>query len=173
MHKQASLFFETDEDAQDALPELRERGYNAIVSNTTYVNSSAAVLNLVGRIGYIILWIVIVLFLALFIRLVFSRALAADKADVAIFRSMGIKRAVIKKSMYTQVSISSLISIVVAIAFCLAMYLSPASEYLPFLPWWSYLVILGGVAFIVLRTARAFNKKIFGQSVRKNMGRGK
>ena len=170
MHKQASLFFASDSEAKDALPSLRDNGYNAISSNTTFVNSSSAVLNLVGRIGYIILWIVIVLFLALFIRLVFSRALAADKGDVAIFRSMGIKRNVIKKSMYTQVTISSLIGIVFAIAFCLAMYLSPANEYLPFLPWWSYLVILCGVAFIVIRTARSFNKKIFGQSVRKNMG---
>ncbi len=170
MHKQASLFFASDSEAKNALPSLRDSGYNAISSNTTFVNSSAAVLNLIGRIGYIILWIVIVLFLALFIRLVFSRALAADKGDVAIFRSMGIKRNVIKKSMYTQVTLSSLIGIAVAIVFCLVMYLTPANEYLPFLPWWSYLVILCGVTFIVIRTARNFNKKIFGQSVRKNMG---
>ena len=171
-HIQASLFFSSDSKAKSKISEIKQDGYNAILSSATTLGSTALILQVVVKVSSILGWLLAIVFLTLFIRIIFSRSLLTEKNDIAIFRSMGLKSSIVKMSMYSEVAMSTFGGLICGIIFCLAMYLTKGNQFLPFLSWWHYLLIVLGVILIVERLARLFNKKIYKQSVRKNMAGG-
>ena len=173
-YTQVSLFFENDKAAEKACEKLRDAGYVAVPSYTTYeIDAETAILNMIQSMLYIAFWAISVMFLAFFINLCSSRALEAFKGDVAIMRSMGIKVSVIKIGMYLRMLIALIPSVLIVILFAVLIFTSPAiNEYFVYLYAWQYLLIFLGLILLTVFATNRQISKLFGESVKKSLRGG-
>ena len=170
-YTQASLFFETDAAAHDAVETLRELGYTAVVSDETV---EPDVLDLIetrlsaGTMAF--MWILAILFVSMFLSLCSSRAMNATRGDVGIMRSMGVQTAVVKISIFVQTLLSLIPAALITAGGCIAIYLIPkTNDIVPFLHVWDYVFIAAVMLLIALNLSRKYVKKMFDQSVKKTL----
>lgn len=172
-YTQGSLFFENDKAVEAAKDELQELGYVGVLSSSTYTSENIIVGTYLSAILMIVLWCMIILFLAFFLSLCSSRVIMSRRGDLAILRSMGIENRVVKISMYAQMLVSAAISIVVLAVMALVLYLNPyTNATFPFMHLPQYALIILGVLIINIRLTGKYNKKMFSESVRKNLKGG-
>ncbi len=175
-YTQASLFFENDGEAHKAAERLKDKGYIAVVSDTTYEPDAEMIIATV-LLGFMLLfmWIMAIIFLALFIGLCSSRALNAFKSDMAIMRSMGIQVSVIKIGMYIRMLISLIPAFALVVVTAILIFTSPKfNEYFVYLYPWQYALIFVGMILLTAITTHRQVKRLFKESVRKSLkgGRG-
>ncbi|MCL2678493.1 MAG: ABC transporter ATP-binding protein [Clostridiales bacterium] len=171
-YQQASLFFGSFSQAHKKATQLREMGYVAVVADTTMDNgmSGELILGTILLLGSVVLWVVVIIFLAFFVSLCSSRAIMAMKGDLAVMRSMGITVSVVKAALYAQMLIN-LIPAYIAIGIAAAIiYTNPyLNGTFTFLYAWQYALIALGLLIIILRVTRRQTGRIFEQSVKKTM----
>ncbi|MBQ9112183.1 MAG: ATP-binding cassette domain-containing protein [Clostridia bacterium] len=173
-YSQASLFFANDKEAREAARVMRDDGYIAVSSDTTYVpDASTTIMNLLLYIMMAFVWLMAILFLAFFINLCSSRALSAFKSDMAIMRSMGIGVRVIQVSMYVRMLIALIPAYITVIAAALIIFLNPTlNGYFVFLYPWQYALIFVGMLILTARITYKQVRKLFRESVKKSLKGG-
>ncbi|MBQ3016500.1 MAG: ATP-binding cassette domain-containing protein [Clostridia bacterium] len=171
---QASIFFKDDNAAKKAVSALQDRGYIAVVSDTTYeVGSDDAMSSLLGCVLMIAAFIAAVVFLAFFITLCSSRALEAFREDIAIMRSMGIQVKVIRIGMYVRMLLSLIPAFIIVAITAILIFTSPKfNEYFTYLYAWQYAVIIIGMVALTLKTTHNQIRRLFGKSVKKSLRGG-
>lgn len=173
-YTQASLFFENDKAAHNAISALRDEGYVAVTSDTTYSPDALdAILTMIQSLFMGILWILAILFLAFFINLCSSRVLGAFKSDMAIMRSMGIPVKVIRIGMYVRMLISLVPAFITVIAVAILIFTTPTfNKFFVYLYPWQYAVIFVGMIILTARITHKQIRKLFGESVKKSLKGG-
>ncbi len=171
---QASIFFEDDKTAKKAVSELQDRGYIAVVSDTTYeVDSDDAMSSILGCVLMIVAFIAAIIFLAFFITLCSSRALEAFKDDIAIMRSMGIQVKVIRIGMYVRMLLALIPAFIIVALTAILIFTSPSfNEYFTYLYAWQYAAIIIGMIALTLKTTHNQIRRLFGKSVKKSLRGG-
>lgn len=172
-YTQASLFFESDKDAENAKTQLDRLGYVGIVSNERYETGEAAVLKFVTTVMNIVMWVLCILFFGFFLSLCSRRAFAASNGDFAILRSMGINTKIVKISMYVRTFIATLPSIIILGVVAPIIYLNPmTNQYVPFMHVQHYAILIVGLILLNFIVAGRCNKRIFKGTVIKNLRGG-
>jgi hypothetical protein len=171
---QFSLFFKNDAEAKRAANKMLKDGYIAVLSSSQYEPDPFEKFAM-GFIVFLMMaiWLGGVIGLAFFIRLCQSRSIVSFKNDIAIMRSMGIKAAVIKISMYMR----SVIAVIPAAAllFVVAALIFTSSEfngYFTYLYGWQYALICLGLLLIAIRVSFKQQGKLFEGSVKKTLTGG-
>ena len=173
-YSQASLFFENDKEARAAADEMRDDGYIAVSSDTTYVpDASETIASLFLCVAMAFVWLMAILFLAFFINLCSARALGAFKGDMAIMRSMGIGVRVIRISMYVRMLIALIPAYICVIAAAVFIFTSPSlNEFFVYLYPWQYAAIFVGLLILTVRITHKQVKRLFRESVKKSLRGG-
>ncbi|MBO5702717.1 MAG: ATP-binding cassette domain-containing protein [Clostridia bacterium] len=171
---QFSLFFKNDAEAKRAANKMLKEGYIAVLSDSQYEPDPFEKFAM-GFLVFLMvaIWLGGVIGLAFFIRLCQSRSIVSFKNDIAIMRSMGIKAAVIKISMYMR----SVIAVIPAAAglFVVAALIFTSSEfngYFTYLYGWQYALICFGLLLIAIRVSFKQQGKLFEGSVKKTLTGG-
>ncbi len=170
-YTQASLFFDSDLQANAKVAELREFGYTAVPSDAVAKSEGIEVIiKTMSLLFTAIGWILAVVFITLFISLCSTRAMLATKGDIAILRSMGISTPVIRISIYVQTLLALIPAyIVTAVAAVLIFTIPQTNAIFSFLHTWEYIVIAVALFAISLRLSKRYVKKMFGSSVKKTL----
>ncbi len=173
-YKQVSFFFEDDGAARAAVDGLRDEGYIAIVSDTTYEpDAFLAIVTVVAGVMMAFMWGITVIFLAFFINLCTGRTLGAFKGDMAIMRSMGIQVKVIRIAMYVRMLLSLIPAFIMVAVMALLIFTTPEfNEYFTYLYAWQYALIFLGMILITVRVTHKQIRKLFGESVKKALKGG-
>ena len=172
-YTQASIFFKNDSAAHRSIKKLEDKGYVAVSSDTTVKSQSLErMIRTVFLAFQLMIWLLSMVFIAMLLGFVTTKAMAASASDIGIMRSMGIPVKVIKISIYVQTMIALIPSYVGMIIFALLMFRFPSTNAMfVYMYWWQYLIIAIGILLIDIRLSRKYVKKIFGTSV-KNTLRG-
>ena len=170
-YKQASLFFANDREAYAAIDSLENEGYVAIPSNTEYImDESSSIVNLVIGLAMGIGWLLAIMFMAFFVNLCTHKSIASFKGDVAIMRSMGIQKEVIKVGMYIRMLICLIPGIIMTSLIAFTIYLTPqTNDLFIYLYAHQYLAILIGMLLITVIATKKQIKKLFDESVKKSL----
>lgn len=173
-YSQASIFFDNFNDAEAAVKSLKDDGYTAILSNTTYqLNAEDAILNVIANIAILFVWFMAILFLAFFINLCSFRSLNAFREDIAIMRSMGIPTKVITIGVYTRMMISLIPSFIIMFSLSSLIFMTPSlNSYLTYLHFKEYLLIIIGMIVLTLRVTHKQIHKLFNETVKKSLKGG-
>ena len=173
-YKQFSLFFEDNAAAESAIDGLKNEGFVAVLSDTTYTpDAEETILGLLGAVALGFAWLISLVFLAFFINLCSGRVLGAFKSDMAIMRSMGIPVRVIRVGMYTRMMLSLLPSFVLLGAVATLIFTSPGlNEIFVYLYAWQYALIGFGMILLTVLTTRRQVRRLFGESVKKSLKGG-
>lgn len=172
-YTQGSLFFENDSQVMAAKDTLQNMGYVCVPASATYTSENIMLDAYIEAIFSIILWFMIIAFLSLFLSLCSSRVITSRRGDLAILRSMGIENKTVKVSMYAQMLISAMPSIVLLFVMSAFIYLTPKTNAIfPFMHAPQYILIVLGVVIITVLLTRRYNKKMFSESVRKTLKGG-
>jgi hypothetical protein len=167
-YRQASLFFADDAAAHEAAEALQAEGYVAVPSDTTYEpDGGTVILNLLGALVLVFVWVLGILFLAFFIHLCTARSLGAFRGELAIMRSMGIPVKVIRVGMYVRMLIALIPAFLITALVAIFVFTSPSlNEYFVYLYAWQYALIALGMLLLTVRTTQKQIKKLFGESVK-------
>lgn len=170
-YAQTSLFFENDAAAKSAAARLKDAGYIAVPSDTSYDPSALDALNYAVEGAFmLVMWIGFIMFLAFFLSLCTRRAMDAFRNDMAIMRSMGISVRVIRAGMYTRMLLSLLPAFAVLLAAALTVFLTPQLNALfVFLHAWQYAMIIVGMVALTLRVTHYQIRRLFKASVKKSL----
>ena len=173
-YKQASIFFKNDKDASNAIQGLKDAGYIAVMSDTTYVpDASSTILNVLLSVLLVFAWFMAILFLAFFINLCSSRAISAFKNDMAIMRSMGIPVRIIHISMYVRMLISLVPAFICVILMAILIFTSPKfNGFFSYLYAWQYAIIFMGMLILTINITYKQIKSLFKESVKKSLKGG-
>lgn len=170
-YHQASLFYKNNSEAKKAIKELNELGYIAVLSNTTYARGlDEMIVYTILSIIVLIMFALLIIFLAFFINLCTSRTLIAFKDDIAIMRSMGIRGKEIRLAMYARMFLCLIPAYVVLFILALVIYLNPVTNhYFTFLYPWHYLLIILGMLLMTFRITQKQTKKLYKMSVKEQL----
>ena len=173
-YNQASLFFENNEKAYEAAEKLRDAGYIAVPSDTTYEpNVFTTVLNTLSCLMLAFVWFIAIIFLAFFINLCSSRVIGAFKDDLAIMRSMGIHAGVIKLGTYVRMLLSLFPAFIIVMLTAVLIFTTPSlNAHFVYLYAWQYALIFIGMLILTLRTTHKQIRRLFGESVKKALKGG-
>jgi len=173
-YKQASIFFESDEKAEEAAEKLSKLEYIAVPANTTCsLGAEDTILNVISALFTAIFWFLIIVFISFFLNLCMGRTLDAFKGDMAIMRSMGIHVRVIKIGMYIRMFISVIPAFIAVVCAAIYIFVSPeANKFFVYLYWYHYAFIALGVIILVYRITKKQIKRLFGESVKKSLKGG-
>ena len=174
-YSQVSLFFKNDRAAHEAVVALKEDGYVAVASDTTYTpDAFTTISNIILCMVTAGTWMLSIVFLAFFINLCSSRTLGAFKGEMAIMRSMGIGVNVIRIGMYVRMLISLIPAFVIVALAAILIFTSPVcNQYFVYLYAWQYALIFLGMIALTLRTTHKQIMILFGESVKKSLKGGK
>jgi len=173
-YRQASLFYENDDTAYQAVQALKDAGYIAVPSDTTYVpDALTTILETLTGLMFAFMWVLGILFLAFFINLCTSRTLSAFKGEMAIMRSMGIQVRVIQIGMYVRMLISLIPAYIMVILTAILIFTTPKfNEFFTYLYAWQYALIFIGMLLLTVRITYKQIKKLFGETVKKSLKGG-
>ncbi len=173
-YRQASLFFENERAANDAIKQMRDDGYIAVSSYETYTpDAYTALENVIMGVMYALIWVLAVLFLSFFIYLCSSRTIGAFRSDVAIMRSMGIAVKTIRAGMYVRMALALIPAFISVIIVGVLIGTVPAvNSVLTYLYPWQYALIFAGMLLLCIRVTQKQIKKLFGVSVKKALRGG-
>lgn len=168
-YAQASLFFENDEKAHKVAEKLKDEGYVAVASDTTYEpDSETTLMTVIMAMFFMFLWVMSIVFLAFFINLCLGRTLGAFKGDMAIMRSMGISVKVIRIGMYVRMLISLVPAYIFMAIGAFVVFTTPVlNGIFNYLYAGHYVMIFIGMILLTIRITQKQIKRLFGQSVKK------
>ena len=166
---QACLYFENNKAAQAALDMMPE-GYSGVLSSTAvYVNNAGEVF-VTDLLWYAVMIAAGVVF-ALLISMIFMRSVRIYATDFAVYRTLGISSKVSSRSLYVQMVLIFLPTIVLLPIISLIATVIPGSgmAFIGAFEWFFIELIL---LIIVELVALGFNRSLKGTSIRKSLKRG-
>lgn len=108
---------------------------------------------------------------AVLISLIFSRSVRIFRTDFAVYRTLGITRRVSARSLYVQMALIFLPTLLLLPILSWVAAVVPGST-LPLVSVGNYIFIEAMLLLIVELVALGFNRGVRGQSIRKSLGRG-
>lgn len=166
---QSVLYYANARDAKIAVKILPE-GYIGMLSQTNiYVQNAGNVFT--NNVLWYLALIVASLLFAVLISVIFMRSVKIFKADFAVYRTLGISRKISSSSLYIQMALIFLPTLVLLPIVSLVATLTPFST-IPFISVDKYVFIELMLLLIVECVALGFNRSINGQSIRKSLRRG-
>ena len=166
---QSVLYYANARDAKIAVKNLPE-GYIGMLSQTNiYVQNAGNVFT--NNVLWYLALIVASLLFAVLISVIFMRSVKVFKADFAVYRTLGISRKISSSSLYIQMALIFLPTLVLLPIVSLVATLTPFST-IPFISVDKYVFIELMLLLIVECVALGFNRSINGQSIRKSLRMG-
>lgn len=173
-YTQASLIFNSDGQAHKVVNSLKADGYLPVPSDSTYLNYGGEyITNLLSNIFVVVIWCLVILFVAMFISLCTRRTIGAFKGDMAIMRSMGIPVKIIRIAMYVRMFIALIPAFITLLIAALVIFLTPATNAMfLFLHAWEYVAIVLGMIALTFIVTHSQIRRLFKQSVKKSLKGG-
>lgn len=166
---QACLYYSSDSAAAAAIDKLPD-GYMGLLSTSAvYVQNAGEVFT--NNILWYIALIAASLLFGILISIIFMRSVKIYQTDFAVYRTLGIPSKVSSRSLYIQMALIFLPTLVLLPLVSLIATVIPGSS-LAFISIGNYLFIELMLLLIVEFVAFGFNKSINGQSIRKSLRRG-
>lgn len=166
---QSALYYADDAAAKEAVKNLPE-GYMGMLSTSgVYVQNAGDVFT--NNILWYLVMIAGSLLFAMLISVIFMRSVKIYQADFAVYRTLGISRKISSRSLYVQMALIFLPTLVLLPIVSLIATLYPGST-LPFISIGNYFFVEIMLLFIVECVAFGFNRSINGQSIRKSLRGG-
>lgn len=166
---QAALYFADDETAANAIGNIPE-GYIGLLSTSrVYVQNAGDVFTM-NVVYYIALIAICILFAAL-ISVIFGRSVKIYQTDFAVYRTLGISGKISSRSLYIQMALIFLPTLVLLPLVSLIAAVIPGLG-IAFMSAGNYFFIEAMLLLIVEFVAFGFNRTIRGQSIRKSLRRG-
>ena len=166
---QSVLYYGSDEAAADAVAAL-PAGYMGMLSTTQVYVQDAMDIFTENVLWYIAL-IAVSLVFAMLISVIFMRSVKIYQADFAVYRTLGISRKISSRSLYIQMLLIFLPTLLLLPVISLIATVIPGSS-LAFISAGNYFFIEAMMLLIVEFVAFGFNKSINSQSIRKSLRRG-
>lgn len=168
-YRQASLFFTSDSQARSKLDQIKQMGFLASMSNETYKLSSEmeVIAYLVIGVVFLIMWMLLMAFIAFFLRICTKKSMDAFKSDIAIMRSMGIRVKEIKAAIYIRLFLSAIPTLILLPTAAHFIYrTSWGGKNLGYVGTPQYILIFLMLLIIVNTVARNQVQHLFSENVR-------
>jgi hypothetical protein len=166
---QACLYFSSDDAARAAVSKLPE-GYMGLLSTSgIYVQSAGDVFT--SNVLWYVALIAASLLVGVLIGIIFMRSVKIYQADFAVYRTLGIPSKVSARSLYIQMLLIFLPTLVLLPIVSLIASMIPGSA-LAFISAGNYIFIELMMLIMVEVVAFGFNKGLRGTSIRKSLKRG-
>ena len=166
---QAVLYFSSDSVAKNALSSLPEGMIGMLSTSTVYVQNVGDIY--ASNVLYYIALIAVCLLFAALISIIFGRSVKIYQADFAVYRTLGIPSKVSARSLYIQMLLIFLPTLVLLPIVSLIASMIPGSA-LAFISAGNYIFIELMMLIMVEVVAFGFNKGLRGTSIRKSLKRG-
>ena len=166
---QSALYYADDQAAENALGKFPDGMMGLLSTSKVYVQSAGDVYAM-NVIYYIALIAVCLLFAAL-ISVIFGRSVKVFQTDFAVYRTLGISSKISSRSLYIQMALIFLPTIVFLPLVSLIAAVIPGGG-IAFISAGNYFFIEIMLLLIVEFVAFGFNRAIAGQSIRKSLRRG-
>lgn len=170
-YQQASLFFKNDDEAKAAIPAIRKAGYFAALSTATHKRSLIDTLEIIAPVILsLVVFFLMLLLIVMLVNLCTRNAIASQRPDVAILRSMGVPTEIIKKGMYIRTLMTMLPGLLVLAVIAVLLHVSSrVNRMFAYIPGWQYLIILVSLGFVVYRITKKQIANLFGNSVKQTL----
>lgn len=166
---QVVLYFASDKTAEKAIGDIPE-GYMGLLSTSrVYVQNAGDVFTM--NVVYYIALIAICLLFAALISVIFGRSVKVFQTDFAVYRTLGISSKISSRSLYIQMALIFLPTLVLLPFVSLIAAVIPGLG-MAFMSAGNYFFIEAMLLLIVEFVAFGFNRTIRGQSIRKSLRRG-
>ncbi len=166
---QSVLYYQNDEVAENALSLFPDGMMGMLSTSKVYVQSAGDIYTS-NVIYYLALICVCILFAAL-ISVIFGRSVKVFQTDFAVYRTLGISTYISSRSLYVQMILIFLPTIVLLPLVSFIASVIPGAG-ITFISMPNYFFIEIMLLLIVLFVAFGFNKQIRGQSIRASLRRG-
>ena len=166
---QSVLYYADDQTAENALGKFPDGMMGMLSTSKVYVQGAGDVYAM-NVIYYIALIAVCLLFAAL-ISVIFGRSVKVFQTDFAVYRTLGISSKISSRSLYIQMALIFLPTIVFLPLVSLIAAVIPGGG-IAFISAGNYFFIEIMLLLIVEFVAFGFNRAIAGQSIRKSLRRG-
>ena len=166
---QSCLYFEDDNAAERALSKLPD-GYSGVLSTTAINVNNAGEVFITDLLWYAVMVAAGVLF-AILISIIFMRSVKIYATDFAIYRTLGISSKVASRSLYLQMALIFLPTLILLPLISLIATVIPGSGmvFISAFEWFFIELILFVIVELV---AFGFNRSLKGTSIRKSLKRG-
>lgn len=166
---EAVLYFADDKLAGRAIADI-PTGYMGLLSTSRIYVQNAGDAFTMNAVYYIALIAVCLLFAAL-IGVIFGRSVKIYGTDFAVYRTLGISSRISSRSLYIQMALIFLPTLVLLPVVSLIAAVIPGAG-IAFISVGNYFFIEAMLLLIVECVAFGFNRNIRGQSIRKSLRRG-
>jgi len=166
---QVCLYFSNDEKAKTALNSLSDEYIGMLSTGTIYLDNAGDIFSM--NVVYYILLIGISLLFAALISVIFGRIVKVFVSDFAVYKTLGISQRMSSNSLYIQMVLVFLPTIILLPFISLIATIWPRSI-MSFITIGNYIFIEVMILLIVEIVAYRFNKSIIGKSIRTSLGRG-
>ena len=170
---QFSLLFKTDKEAKACIPELIKQNYSVSLSTAQKINPESEIDAKLKDMLTTLLWITSIVFIGIFLGLCSVRVHSSQKKDIAIFRTMGVDAKVIKVSMYWYNFIAILPCLLISTIIMITLFFTPAGLVFSYIQPWGFVALWTGLFGTMIVTTKIVNRKIFRETVRKNLKGGR
>lgn len=163
------FYFKSDNLAKKSSLKL-DKNYIGTLSNESYYTNNAGNIFFKNSIAYLIL-IVICFVIGMLISIIFYKNVAIFTTDFAIYKTLGITKKTAKNSLYTQMFLIFIPTLIILPIVAFISVIIPGST-ISFISLGNYLFIEIMILLITQIVAFRFNKSIFLNSIRKSLARG-
>lgn len=163
------FYFKSDNLAKKSSLKL-DKNYIGTLSNESYYTNNAGNIFFKNSIAYLIL-IVICFVIGMLISIIFYKNVAIFTTDFAIYKTLGITKKTAKNSLYTQMFLIFIPTLIILPIVAFISVIIPGSI-ISFISLGNYLFIEIMILLITQIVAFRFNKSIFLNSIRKSLTRG-
>lgn len=166
---QSVLYYANDEQAKKAIKKLPNGYMGMLATSNVYVQNAGDVFS-TNVLWYLALIASSLLF-GMLISVIFMRSVKIFQSDFAVYRTLGISRKISSNSLYIQMGLIFLPTLVLLPIVSLIATLLPFSS-IKFISFGNYIFVELMLLLIVESVAFGFNRSINGQSIRKSLRRG-
>ncbi len=166
---QSVLYYANDGVAKSALSKFPDGMMGMLSTSKVYVQSAGDIY--ISNVIYYISLICVCMLFAALISVIFGRSVKVFQTDFAVYRTLGISTKISSRSLYVQMSLIFLPTIVLLPLVSLVASIIPGVG-ITFITIPNYFFIEIMLLLIVLCVAFGFNRQIRGQSIRKSLRRG-
>lgn len=166
---QSVLYFANDKTAENVLNSLPEGVMGMLSTSKIYVVNAGDTYAM--NVVYYLALIAVCLLFAALIFIIFGRSVKVFQTDFAVYRTLGISSKIASRSLYVQMALIFLPTIILLPLVSLLAATLPGAG-ISFISVGNYLFIEAMLLLIVEFVAFGFNRTINGQSIRKSLRRG-
>lgn len=166
---QSVLYFADDREAEAALEKFPDGMMGLLSTSRVYVTNAGD--TYAADVIYYIALIAVCLLFAALISVIFGRSVKVFQTDFAVYRTLGISSRVSSRSLYVQMALIFLPTVVLLPLVSLIAATVPGSG-IAFIPAGNYCFIEIMLFLIVELVAFGFNRAMGRQSIRKSLRRG-